>query len=383
MTDRSSALRAKTSYAAKYGVEFFERKTVASYALWSITLKDPETGRYPRLPTAYGRTDTLEQAHLELTDWCESRGLSFSDIRNDLTPWRLVKDLLEGKSGAEWHARQIKRARAANTVLDIPRTDPALVYADKGQPLTDSLVLAERFRKQHKNVLRAYDSLPNDEFNRLNFEPVDFTDQKGESRRMIRMTWKGFSMLAMGFTGEDAYFWKQQFLDAFEAMGQEIDRRRATIAEPPRKDLLAAKRAANTPMLDALIEQRAEAGKATAAHHFANEAKLCNFVVTGQFKPLDERAVTNEQAELLAIVRRRNESLLMAGLDYAERKRRLAAYATKARTARLSPPDRSGIKPPQDGMAPSEAIAGKRATEGGNPSGEGFIPAPGNTERAA
>ena len=38
------------------------------------------------------------------------------------------------------------------------------------------------------------------------------------------MTWKGFSLLVMGFTGKKAYAWKQSFLDAFEWMGKEIVR---------------------------------------------------------------------------------------------------------------------------------------------------------------
>lgn len=38
------------------------------------------------------------------------------------------------------------------------------------------------------------------------------------------MAWKGLSILAMGFTGDKAYQWKQDFLDAFEALGDEIYR---------------------------------------------------------------------------------------------------------------------------------------------------------------
>jgi Rha family phage regulatory protein len=341
MTNTSLARQEKPSYAAKYSVEFFERKTIPSYALWAITAKDPQTGHYPKTPTAYGKTDTLEQAHLELTGWCKEHGLAFSDIRSDITPWKLVKDLLEGKSGAEWHARQIKRERPVNTVLDIPRTDIALVYAENGALFTDSLVIAERFNKLHSNVLRAYDNLPKDEFNRLNFELAEFIDKNGDSRRMIRMTWKGFSMLAMGFTGKEAYRWKQQFLDAFEAMGQEIDRRRQTIADPPRTALLAEKRGSSFTLTDMILETRTLQGKKTAAVHYMPEQMLCNWAISGKFQGLQESSLGNDDIELLRLVRERNAALIAAEIPYAERKTRLAQYAIRQRTKRLAAPEQA------------------------------------------
>lgn len=340
MTDKSLTFPVKPSYAAKYGVEFFERKNIGSYALWAITLKDPETKRYPKNPTAYGKTATLEQAHLDLTAWCEAHGLAFADIRSEPPAWKLVKDLLEGKSGAEWHARQVKRARPVNTILDIPRADQQMVYALKGQPVTDSLKVAEYFDRQHKNVLQAYDNLPKDEFNRLNFEPAEFIDQKGESRRMIRMTWKGFSMLAMGFTGQKAYHWKQQFLDAFEMMGQEIDRRRETIADPPRQKLLLEKRQSGGWLTDAVLEWRTDQGKLTNGTHYIAENRLCNWCLTGEYTGIDESSLNNEELAILRLIRERNAALIVAGIEYAERKTRLAQYAIRQRTKLITGPTR-------------------------------------------
>lgn len=267
----------KRNVLAIYAVEFFERKKIPSYALWAVTAKDQPTGKYPKLPTVYGKTDTLEQAHHALTEWCVTHGLRFEDMRSDIIPWRLVKDLLEGKSGAEYHARQVKRTRASNTVLDIPRADQALVYADKGLVFTDTLKVAERFGKRHKNVLQAYDSLPKDDFSRLNFQPSDYVDERGKPQRLVRMTWKGFSMLAMGFTGQKAYLWKQQFLDAFEMMGQEINRRRDTISERrARLDWQQARlegkdaRKHEVDTIAAFVEYATAQGSSNARHYYAN-----------------------------------------------------------------------------------------------------------------
>jgi Rha family phage regulatory protein len=89
--------------------------------------------------------------------------------------------------------------------------------------MTDSRRVAKQFKKAHKNVLRAYDRLVcSDEFNRLNFEPVEDADSKGEDRRVIRMTKDGFMFLAMGFTGAEASVFKEAFINAFNAMADQL-----------------------------------------------------------------------------------------------------------------------------------------------------------------
>jgi Rha family phage regulatory protein len=62
--------------------------------------------------------------------------------------------------------------------------------------------LARTFGKRHKIVLRAYDNLQcSPEFGRLNFEPVENVEHKGESRRMVKMTKDGFMVQVMGLAG--------------------------------------------------------------------------------------------------------------------------------------------------------------------------------------
>lgn len=88
---------------------------------------------------------------------------------------------------------------------------------------TDSRRVAKHFKKRHDNVLRAFDNLGcGEEFNRLNFEAVEETDAKGESRRMVRMTKDGFMLLVMGFTGADAMKVKLAYIAAFNAMAEQL-----------------------------------------------------------------------------------------------------------------------------------------------------------------
>lgn len=90
---------------------------------------------------------------------------------------------------------------------------------------TDSRRVAKHFKKRHDNVLQAYDRLDcSDEFNRLNFQAVEEVDEKGQKRRVIRMTKDGFMFLAMGFKGEEAAQFKEAFINAFNAMADQLTR---------------------------------------------------------------------------------------------------------------------------------------------------------------
>ena len=71
-----------------------------------------------------------------------------------------------------------------------------------GQPLRkDQLTLsvtrrqvAEHFGKQHKNVLQSIGNLEcSDEFARLNFQPSEYLDDKGEARAEYATTRDGFT----------------------------------------------------------------------------------------------------------------------------------------------------------------------------------------------
>lgn len=92
-----------------------------------------------------------------------------------------------------------------------------------GQPTTTSLAIAERFGKQHKNVLQSIENLEcSEEFNRLNFQPIARTDERNRLQPMYAVTKDGFVFLAMGFTGKEAAAWKERFIAAFNAMERQL-----------------------------------------------------------------------------------------------------------------------------------------------------------------
>lgn len=111
-----------------------------------------------------------------------------------------------------------------------------MIQTENGIPTTTSLVIAQAFEKEHKDVLRAiYNMECSPEFNERNFAPVGYKDAKGEIRPAYRLTRDGFAFLAMGFTGKKAAAWKERFLEAFDAMEAALLRQRQRQETPPQR----------------------------------------------------------------------------------------------------------------------------------------------------
>lgn len=95
---------------------------------------------------------------------------------------------------------------------------PTLVYEnEKGVDITTSLIVAQVFGKEHKNVLRDIESLScSESFRVLNFEQTPYVHpQNGQTYKMYTMTKDGFSFLVMGYTGEKAGEFKERFINEF------------------------------------------------------------------------------------------------------------------------------------------------------------------------
>ena len=207
-----------------------------------------------------------------------------------------------------------------------PRPTAAdIIEIRRNRPMVSSLKVAELFGRRHDNVLAAIRKELAEEISLLKVKESEETNARGKAIPVFWLT-EEQALVVMPFIGGRmaregqrklvrAYLW---YRDHF--------------ADPPRRDLIAAKRAAHHPMMDALTEMREEAGKETDARHFQCENKLVNWVVTGEFKAIDEASLSNEQVELLRLVRERNAAFLLAGIDYPERKRRLAAFAMRQRS---------------------------------------------------
>ncbi len=195
---------------------------------------------------------------------------------------------------------------------------------------TSSLVIAEQFGKRHDNIIKKIENTFGSEnkeileFNRLNFKAVKYIDEKGEPRKYYQMTEEGFTEIAMSLTGEKAKLVRIRFLNEFKRIYR-------LLHDPEQKAIVQTKRDANKLMNDALVEHRKQQDKATEYKHFMTESKLCNWAITGKFEKLNETTLTVDELSVLAKIRRFNEALIMAGLEYKERKPRVLEYAERQR----------------------------------------------------
>lgn len=90
---------------------------------------------------------------------------------------------------------------------------------DGGKVWTTSLEVAQRFEKDHRNVLRSFERIEcTEEFAALNFERGSYPDANGQMRPMVRMTKDGFMLLVMGMTGTKAARVRELFIKAFNMM---------------------------------------------------------------------------------------------------------------------------------------------------------------------
>ena len=101
-----------------------------------------------------------------------------------------------------------------------------------GQLITSSLLVAEAFKREHKNILQRIESLDiPDNFSSANFSAHDqkISIGKGAQRdsKVYRMTKDGFMLLVMGFTGKRAMDIKIAYINAFNRMAAQLSQQPA------------------------------------------------------------------------------------------------------------------------------------------------------------
>ncbi|WP_298030505.1 Rha family transcriptional regulator [uncultured Desulfovibrio sp.] len=116
-----------------------------------------------------------------------------------------------------------------------------MVQIDDGKMFTTSLIIAQAFEKEHKDVLKAISNLEcSKEFHERNFAPMVYEAEIGSGAKRefpaYRLTRDGFAFLAMGFTGKKAAAWKEKFLEAFNAMEKALLAQRDGEAVPIDQD---------------------------------------------------------------------------------------------------------------------------------------------------
>lgn len=94
--------------------------------------------------------------------------------------------------------------------------------SEKGTSITNSLLVAQKFGKEHRHVLDSIRNLVAENSAAKLFFIESQYENRGKFYPMYIMTRDGFSLLVMGFTGSKALAFKLEFIEAFNKMEQQI-----------------------------------------------------------------------------------------------------------------------------------------------------------------
>ena len=148
------------------------------------------------------------------------------------------------------------------------------------QVLTNSLLVAEKFEKRHDSVFRAVNQMFEKSPQKCGelFSLATYIDSSGKENQMYIMNRKGFTLLAMGFTGKKAFDFKSDFYDAFEAMEKALKEQRKPLSQleilvqSAQALLEQSKRIDNVEKrLDVMEQEREENGKLLLAVSVSSE----------------------------------------------------------------------------------------------------------------
>ena len=94
-----------------------------------------------------------------------------------------------------------------------------IVLIKNQSAITTSILVAEKFERNHRDILRAIKKLDcSSDFTERNFTLSEYEDSTGRKLPMYQMTKDGFIFLVMGFTGSKAAKFKEDYINAFNEM---------------------------------------------------------------------------------------------------------------------------------------------------------------------
>lgn len=179
---------------------------------------------------------------------------------------------------------------------------------ENGQVLTNSLLVAEKFEKNHRDVMRAISDLfvsaqncaetDNQQLSvmfALSEYEVPLNNGTGAIRKvpMYVMTRDGFTLLAMGFTGEKALRFKLDYIEAFNEMEKSLRELQKPLSQ---LEVLAQS-------VQLLLEQEKRVAKVEARLDAIDEEREANkkalFPFKGDSTPLPEMSRRDEIRQLV------------------------------------------------------------------------------------
>ncbi len=165
-----------------------------------------------------------------------------------------------------------------------------LVVIHEGKPMVSSELVAKKFGKAHRDVMRAINNMEcSREFKVRNFAQSTFTNERGREYECYMMTRDGFSFLCMGFTGKEAAKWKEAYINAFNSMEQELLSKKDNLEWKQARLQGVEARKSVTDAIKLFVDYATNQGSKSANMYYANITKM-------EYKAL-ELIAKNERVE--------------------------------------------------------------------------------------
>lgn len=134
---------------------------------------------------------------------------------------------------------------------------PSVSITD-GRPATTSIDIAKHFGKRHDHVVRSIkDLMANcpETFTAPNFGVSEYTDETGRSLPMYTVFFDGFMLLVMGYTGKKALGMKLAYIEAFNAMREQLEGKKSAPRQRRSRKALPASEQLALPAHDPVQEE--------------------------------------------------------------------------------------------------------------------------------
>ena len=204
----------------------------------------------------------------------------------------------------------------------------SLVIIDGKKVVTDSLTVADKFEKQHKDVIKKIENvIKNDAEDRLTFAPISYQDSYGRDQKKYLMDRKSFSILCMSISGKKALDWKIKFFDAFEKMESALHQ---ILSQKKESNWIAQRQSGKlihhekTDTIKDFVEYAKAQGSINAETYYMSVARMENqalFILEQKFKNLRDILDLNQLATVSsadAIASRAIDEGMKTGLHYKE-----------------------------------------------------------------
>lgn len=224
----------------------------------------------------------------------------------------------------------------------MPNNPKNIVIVHDNEPFTTSLAISEGVGLDHKIVIRLVRKYKTDfeEFGRVNFQSSPFKTEGGiQQREIAELNEDQATYLITLFKNtETVRAFKIKLVKAFRKALKALERLRKQTSEPDWKLVRDETKLGYKWMTEALQETRAAIGKQTKSHHYSNEAKMINAVLSNRFAGLDRNSLSAADLKLMADLQRYNAMLIAQDLPYQKRKEALMDRAAQKLAANVSLP---------------------------------------------